>query len=105
MSVSLSELAFSHDEDFPDYVDAILPLVTKINQDHMRLPSRYRSEERSVIEKYPGKTLELLTAILPDDARKWPYGMNEVLSRIGNAAPSLLNDSRLVELNRTWNAR
>jgi hypothetical protein len=105
VSARLAELAFSHDEDFPDYVDAVLPLVIPINRDHMRLPTLQRSPERSVIEKFPGKTLELLAAILPDDARKWPYGMDDVLRRIGLADPALLNDVRLAELNRIWSAR
>ena len=101
----LAELAFSQDKDFPEYVDAVLPLVIRIDQDHMRLPTLHRSPEHSVIETFPTKTLELLSAILPDDARRWPYGMDEVLRRIGVADPALLNDERLVALNRTWNAR
>lgn len=105
VSARLAELAFSHDQDFPDYVDAVLPLVIPIDRDHIRLPTLQRSRESSVIEKFPEKTLELLTAILPNDARAWPYGMNEVLARIGIANPSLLNDGRLFELSRIWNAR
>ena len=105
VSVRLAELAFSQDKDFPEYVDAVLPLVIRIDQDHMRLPTLHRSPEHSVIETFPTKTLELLSAILPDDARRWPYGMDEVLRRIGVADPALLNDERLVALNRTWNAR
>ena len=105
VSIKLAELALSHDEDFPEYVDAILPLVIRIDRDHMRLPTLHRSSERSVIERFPTKTLELLSAILPDDARRWPYGIDEVLRRIGVADPALLNDARLIELNRNWNAR
>jgi SIR2-like domain len=99
VSARLAELAFSHKEDFPDYVDAVLPLVIPINRDHMRFP------EHRVIEKFPDKTLQLMTAIVPDDARKWPYGVDDVLRRIGLAGQSLLSDERLVNLNRIWNAR
>jgi hypothetical protein len=105
VSARLAELAFSHDEDFPEYVEAVIPLVIPINEDYVRLPSLQRSEGRNVIEKFPQKTLELLAAILPEDARRWPYGMDEVLGRIGLANPSLLNDPRLLNLNRIWNAR
>jgi hypothetical protein len=105
VSARLAELAFSRDEDFPDYVDAVLPLVVPINRDHMRLPTLQRSQGRSVIENFAKKTLELLVAILPGDPQKWPYGMDEVLRRIALAEPSLLNDARLVGLNRIWNAR
>jgi hypothetical protein len=98
VSARLADLAFSRDEDFPDYVDAVLPLVIPINRDHMRLPT-------NVIEKFPEKALQLLDAILPDEARKWPYGIDDLLRRIGLADPSFLSDARLVKLNRTWNAR
>lgn len=105
ISARLAELALSHDKDFPDYVDAVLPLVISIDQDHMRLPTLQKSEQRSVVEKFPEKTLELFVAILPEDARRWPYGIDEVLRRIGVANPTLLNDMRLVRLNRIWNTR
>jgi hypothetical protein len=105
VSARLAELALSHDEDFPDYVDAVLPLVIPIDRDHMRLPTLQRSTERTVIEKFPEKTLELLAAILPSDARKWPHGIDDALRRIGLADPALLNDVRFIELNRIWNAR
>jgi len=98
VSARLAELAFSRDDDFTDYVDAVLPLIIPIDRDHMRLPA-------NVVEKYPKKTLELLDAILPDDARKWPYGMDDLLRRIGLVDPSLVGDAQLVSLNRTWNAR
>jgi len=105
VSARLAELAFSHENDFPDYVDAVLPLVIPISQDHLMIPSLRRSQERSVIEKFPEKTLQLLAAILPEDGRKWPYGIDDALRRIGEADPTLLNDPRLIELNRIWNAR
>jgi hypothetical protein len=105
VSARLAELAFSHDEHFFEYVDAVLPLVIPINQDHLMLPTLPRAPERSVIEKFPEKTLQLLAAILPQDGRQWPYGIDEVLPRIGQADPALLDDPRLIELNRIWNAR
>ena len=105
VSAHLAELAFSHEDNFPDYVDAVLPLVITINQDHLMIPSLLRSQERSVIEKFPEKTLQLLATILPEDGRKWPYGIDDVLRRIGQADAALLNDPRLIELNRIWNAR
>jgi hypothetical protein len=105
VSARLAELAFSHDEDFPDYVEAVVPLVIPINQHYLRLPTEEGPRKYSVVEKFPEKTLELLAAILPDDARKWPYGMDDVVRRIGLASPSLLADRRLGELNRIWNTR
>jgi len=105
ISARLAELAFSHEDEFPDYVDAVLPLVIPINQDHLTLPSLRRSEGRNVLDKFPERALALLAAILPDDGRRWPFGIEDALRRIGQADPSLLNDTRLIELNRIWNAR
>ena len=105
VSARLAELAFAHEDDFPDYANAILPLVIPINQDYLRLPSLQRSQGRNVIERFAEKVLELLEAILPEDARKWPYGMDDVLRRVGLADPSLLIDARLMKLNRIWSAR
>ena len=103
VSARLAELALSHEEEFPEYVDAILPLVIPIDRDHIMLPSLRRSKERSVIEKFPEKTLQLLDAILPDDGRKWPYGIDDVLSRLGQTSAG--SDARLARLNHIWNAR
>jgi hypothetical protein len=102
VSSRLAGLAFSHEEDFPDYVDAVLPLVVRIDQDHLGFPGL---EGSSVIERFPWKTLELLAAVLPSDARKWPYKMDDVLKQIVAAEPSLSNNVRLRELTRIWDAR
>ena len=103
VSARLAELALSHEEHFSEYVDAVVPLVIPIDRDHITLPSLRRSKERSVIESYPEKTLELLDAILPDDGRKWPYGIDAVLNRLGQT--SMASDARLLRLNRIWSAR
>jgi hypothetical protein len=103
VSARLAELAFSHEEQFTEYVDAILPLVIPIDRDHIMLPSLRRPKERSVVENYPAKALQLLDAILPDDGRKWPYGIDDVLNRLGQT--NLRSDPRLTRLNRIWSAR
>jgi hypothetical protein len=53
-----------------------------------------------LVEKYPEPTLALLSAVLTDNARQWPYGVAEVLDRIAKADPELLTDGRLIRLNR-----
>lgn len=103
VSARLAELAFSHEEEFVEYADAVLPLVIPIDRDHIVLPSLRRSKDRSVIEKFPEKVLQLLDAILPDDGRKWPYGIDDVLSRLGQT--NFTSDPRLIRLNRIWSAR
>jgi len=104
VSSRLCGLAFSQGERFPQYVDSVMPLVTVIEQNHINLPILSRSE-KSVVDRFPEKTLELLSAVLPSDARRWPYGMNDILARMVDADPALKNDNRLIELTRLWNTR
>ena len=100
VSARLTELAFSQEGDrFPQYVDYVLPLVVPIDQDYINLPI-HRRDKYNLVEKYPERTLALLDAVLTDNARQWPYGIPEILDRIGKADSRLLTDSRLIRLNR-----
>ena len=104
MSANLCDLALSNEVIFPYVADTILPLLTKIEDEGFILP-HLRGTKSKLVEKYPEKTLALLWAVLPENATRWPYGVGDVLPEIGEAMPSLLSDSRLVELKRRWNAR
>jgi hypothetical protein len=101
-TVGLCELAFSAVTAVPEILDSILPLVTKVDEE-----ARHNlvQLEDKVVDQHPEKTLALLSAILPDAAAVWPYDVEAVLERIGNANPTLLKDTRLLELKRRWNAR
>ncbi len=102
LTARLCDLAFSDAAAFPDRVDIILPLVTKIDQDSRHDLTRL---EDNMVDQNPEKTLALLSAILPENAAVWPYGIESVLEQIGNANSSLLKDPQFVELKRRWNAR
>ncbi|WGD53002.1 SIR2 family protein [Bradyrhizobium sp. CB1650] len=104
VSSRLCSLAFSQNEKFPQFVDRIVPLVTTVEQNQMHLPI-FKPSEISVFDRYPDKVLKLLSAVLPDDARKWPYGMGDVLSRVEKADPAFRKDSRWIELKRIWDSR
>jgi hypothetical protein len=104
VSARLCELAFAMEDEFPAYVDAILPLVTKVVGDEVTLPI-LRHSRNTIIERFPAKALALLNEVLPDNVRRWPYGIDDVLTRIGNSDSTLLLDFRLIELNRKWAAR
>jgi hypothetical protein len=99
VSAKLTELAFAQGDRFPSYVDYILPLLVPIDQDYISLPT-LRREQDNLVDKYPERTLALLHAVLSDNARQWPYGISEVLDRIGKADSRLLTDGRLIKLNR-----
>ena len=105
ISARLCDLAFSDADNFSEMADAILPLVTKINQEHIVLHDLRRGNKGDIVDRFPEKLLALLHTVLPENASAWPYGIEATLDGIGAADPSLLNDARLIELKRQWNAR
>lgn len=103
-SARLCELAFSSGDEFPTITALILPLLGKIERDHLMLPELRRSGD-NIVSRYPEQALALLHAVLPDNALAWPYGMEGMLKQIGEASSALNSDDRLVSLKRRWNAR
>lgn len=103
-SARLCELAFSSGDQFPTIAELVLPLLTKIERDHLMLPELRRSGE-NIVDKYPAQALALLHAALPDNALVWPYGIEVTLQRIGEADSALNMDERLIALRRQWDAR
>ena len=103
-SARLCELAFSSKEQFPKIAALVLPLLSKIEIDHLTLPSLYKLED-TIIDQHPEQVLALLYAVLPDNALAWPYEMEEILQRIEQADIKLKQDNRLISLKRQWNSR
>ncbi|MEQ9846626.1 SIR2 family protein [Pectobacterium brasiliense] len=103
-SARLCELAFSSGEQFPTLAALVLPLLSKIERDHLMLPELRRSEG-NIIDQYPEQTLALLYTVLPDNALAWPYRMESILQKIGESDSSLNSDERLISLKRRWDAR
>lgn len=103
-SVRLCELAFSSREQFPSIVELVSPLLSKIERDHLMLPLLRKSGD-NIIDRYPEQALTLLYKVLPDNVSTWPYGMEEILQRIGEANSALNRDARLISLKRRWDAR
>lgn len=104
ISARLCDLALSNAAIFSKIIDIVLPLVSEINQEHMMLHN-LKDAKDNIVNQFPEKTLALLFAVLPENLSAWPYGIEDILERIGGADPPLLSDGRLVELKRRWNAR
>ncbi len=104
MSSRLCKLLLSNSESFPELVDAVLPFLTKIARDNS-LYLHSQEEPSGIIGSYPERLLALLYVVLPEDVSAWPYGIEDMLEKIGAADRGLLSDRRLQELNRKWNAR
>ncbi|WP_338721827.1 SIR2 family protein [Devosia sp. XK-2] len=103
-SARLCELAFSSGDQFPAIVALVMPLLGRIERDHLVLPELRRSGD-NIVDRYPEEALALLDAVLPDNALAWPYGIEAILQRIGEADSRLYRDERLVSLKRRWDAR
>jgi hypothetical protein len=105
ISARLCELAFSDKDRFPQIAEAVLPLLSQFDRaQHLGL-SKLTMSSSEIVAVYPRQTLALIAAVLPDDAATWPYGVETILRRIGEADPSLVDDARLVGLQRRWDAR
>jgi hypothetical protein len=104
VSARLCDLVFSNEADFPKLAKIVLPLLTKIDQDHFSMPNLCQPKNNSV-DLHPRETLALLHAVLPDKVSSWPFNIESTISRIGEADSSLNNDERLIELRRRWDSR
>jgi hypothetical protein len=104
ISARLCELVFFNAKNFALKVELALPLLTKIERDHLVLPE-LRKERSDIVEHFPAETLVILYSVLPDNALMWPYGIEVILKQIGESDMELKSDERLIELNRKWNAR
>jgi len=104
MSTCLCRLVLSSGESFPELTDAVLPLLTKIDQ-NAHLHSHLQGNNSNIINNHPKHVLKLLYAVLPDEVSAWPYGIGGVLEKIGEADNGLRSDRQLRELRLKWNAR
>jgi len=104
ISGRLMDLAFSSVESFEELSEIILPLVTAVESEHLRLPN-LRKKKDGIIDLYPKKALALLYAVLPDNVAYWPFDIEDILRRISEADENLSSDERLIELNRKWKSR
>lgn len=98
-SARLCDLAFSNAQLFPKIADIVTELVASVSDQHLLLAS-LQEEESAVIKAHPKQVLALLSAILPADVSKWPFGMEGIFNRLQQADASLLKDDRLIELKR-----
>ena len=104
VSSSLCDLVLYNEKLFPELVQMILPLLTKIDFRLNHVPSLYKLSE-DTFKKYPHQTLDLLYAVLPDDVSSWPYDIEDILASIVKAEPTLRTNEKFLELKRRWDSR
>ena len=103
-SVRLIEFAFSDKNNFADTSELILPFLTQIKYDGLRL-SFTRDKYINIIKKHPKRVLEILYTVLPEDTTIWPYKMNETIKYLADVEPLLQEKPQWIELTRRWNSR
>jgi hypothetical protein len=104
MSACLCNLAFSNPAHFADIALVVLPLVNRAELDHLHMHGIHLHGEE-IATAHPELTLALLFAVLPEDAKSWPYEVDKVVEAIAVANSALRKDVRHIDLCLRWNAR
>ena len=97
ISKRLAELTLEQRSNYPDVVESVLPLLSKVGPHKVFIPALRKTDE-TVMGDYPKSTLSLLNAILPDEKAFWPYGAEDALRVIVKRAPELASDPQYIEL-------
>ena len=95
---ALAGMALSAGDQMPRVTRAVLPLLT-VAEDGWADPIHLRRSDDDLLERFPDEHLALLYAALGADVRKWAYGTQGMIERLGRVA-SVRNDGRLIELRR-----
>lgn len=103
MSSQLVHLILSSPHVFAGLAEVVLPLLTKIERGHGLYMSDKKQTE--IVNDDPGLLLRVLHVVLSEDVFDWPYGVAELLEKIGEVDDELVADPQLRELQRRWNAR
>jgi hypothetical protein len=77
----------------------VTDLVARVSDQHLIL-ANLQEEDSVLMKTHPKQVLALLSAILPAEISKWPYGMEGILDRLQQADASLLKDDRMIDLKR-----
>lgn len=99
MSIRLVDLALASCDLFPQVVEAVLPRLVPVRDTRLRgFMIRPEAENHPALI-YPTAMLDLLWAILAEDATLWPYKIEEVLDVLAESRETRA-DPRLSELRR-----
>ncbi|RWO41339.1 MAG: hypothetical protein EOS11_18345 [Mesorhizobium sp.] len=99
MSTRLVDLAFASGDLFPQVVEAILPRLVPVRGGVLRGLALREETEKHPVLTYPAAMLDLLWAILAEDATLWPYKIEDILDVLSEALETRA-DPRLSELRR-----
>ncbi|MEW8024758.1 MAG: SIR2 family protein [Candidatus Thiodiazotropha endolucinida] len=101
-SYRIISLAIYDEKQIVKLVDLLLPRLTVIGRDQFNIGI---FQKKNIVDKYPSQILSIIYIVLPENPNIWPYEIEDILIRIGEADTNLLSDERLLELKRKWHAR
>ncbi len=99
MSTRLVDLALASGDLFWQVVQAILPRLVPVRGGALRGLLLDTESAKQTAQTYPAAMLDLLWAILAEDATLWPYKIEEILDVLAEASETGA-DPRLSELRR-----
>jgi hypothetical protein len=99
MSSHLANFALASGDLMPAVVELILPRLVPVRNTSLRFGSTGEATGDHPARAYPAATLDLLWAILGEDASSWPYRIDPTLELLAQA-PETASDLRLSELRR-----
>jgi hypothetical protein len=101
MSSHLANFALDSGDLMPAVVQLILPRLVPTRSTYLRFRSHGEATENHPARAYPRATLDLLCAVLGEDASTWPNRIDEVLEVLAQS-PETSSDARLNELRRRF---
>jgi hypothetical protein len=100
----LCAMAFDDEPHFVELIGAILPLISHADGENFTW-AILDSKADGIARNYPDQVLQLLDAVLPDAATRWPYGAGPTLERLVQTKPALAADPRMFRLKGIWDRR
>ena len=107
-SVAILSMLVASGDAFPRVLETVHDFLRPIRQAHYLFYRFHRlvaGDEELIPSRFPSKTLELMSLIVPDDPHKVYYDLGKVLALLSEAAPKLIGDQRYHRLQELLAAR
>jgi hypothetical protein len=97
-SRNFAHLAEEADNNFPDVVKTILPLLGPADHSDMLIYEGTR-DGNALATRFPAAMLSLLDRVIPNEPRVPPHNLRQMLDMIVAAGPALRQDERWLRLD------
>ena len=107
-SVAFLSMLVASGDAFPRILETVRDFLRQIRQAHRSFYRFHRpvaGDEEPIPSRFPSKTLELMSLIVPDDPHEVYYDLGKVLALLSEAAPELTGDPRYHRLQELLAAR